>query len=275
VYPGPIIDTHTHPRINDRHQMSASRHTADDYAGRVSRTGVVKAAALTIAHEGRLPETADDNDGVLALSVQFDGFFFPACSVHPRDGEAALDELDRVAAAGARWLKLHPNTQEFDVDDAAVRPVVARAGERGLPVLFDAHSPFDPAQPGKFVKLAVECPDTTLILAHAHGQRFADLLVYDTLNKYPWWRRNVYVDISATATQLAGGPFAEQFVWVLRKIGIDRVLFGSDYPFFDPAEAVDAVRSLGFSDTEQAQILHDNAAALLATSNSPAITDGS
>lgn len=275
MYTGPIIDTHTHPLVNDRNQMGADRHTAGDYAGRVSSTGVVKAAALTIAHEGQLSEMAEDNDAVLALADQFGGFFFPVCSVHPRDGEAALEELDRVAAAGARWLKLHPNTQEFDIDDEVVRPVVARAGERGLPVLFDAHSPFDPAQPGKFVKLAMACPDTTLILAHAHGQRFADLLVYDTLNKYPWWRRNVYVDISATATQLAASPFTEQFVWVLRKVGIDRVLFGSDYPFFDPAEAVDAVRSLGFTDTEQARILHDNAAALLATPRSPAVSDKS
>lgn len=277
MYTGPIIDTHTHPLVNDRNQMVASRHAAEDYANRLSHTGVVKAAALTIAHEGRLAETAEDNDAVLALGDKFDGLFFPVCSVHPRDGEAALDELDRVAAAGARWLKLHPNTQEFDVDDAAVRPVVARAGEHGLPVLFDAHSPFDPAQPGKFVKLAVACPDATLILAHAHGHHFADLLVYDILNKYPWWRRNVYVDISGTAAQLAGGPFAEQFVWVLRKFGIDRVLFGSDYPLFEPGEAVDAVRSLGFSDTELAQILHDNAAALLAasTSSPPAVNDGS
>ena len=62
---------------------------------------------------------------------------------------------------------------------------------------------------------------------------------------------------------LAGGPFAEQFAWVLRKVGIDRVVFGSDYPLDDPLAAVRAVAVLGFTDEEQAAILHDNAAALL------------
>ena len=62
---------------------------------------------------------------------------------------------------------------------------------------------------------------------------------------------------------LAGGPFAEQFTWVLRKVGVDRVVFGSDYPLDNPLDAVRAVAALGFTDEEQAAILHDNAAALL------------
>lgn len=44
-------------------------------------------------------------------------------------------------------------------------------------MLFDAYSPFDADQPGKFVKLAVGCRETQLILAHMHGPQFAQLLV--------------------------------------------------------------------------------------------------
>lgn len=263
MYTGPIIDTHTHPLINGRQRMADFEHTGRDYADKVDGTGIARVAALTMAHEGELTETAEDNDAVLGLAEEFDGFFFPVCSVHPRDGQAAAAELDRVAKAGARWLKLHPNTQQFDVSDEAVLPIVRQAGELGMPVLFDAYSPFDPAQPGKFVNLAMACQDTTLVLAHAHGPGFPSLLVYDILAKYSWWKRTVYIDISATAPMLAGSPFAEQFVWILRKVGIDRVLFGSDFPFYSPTEALEAVRSLGFTDEEQASILHDNAASLL------------
>jgi predicted TIM-barrel fold metal-dependent hydrolase len=73
------------------------------------------------------------------------------------------------------------------------------------------------------------------------------------------------VDISATANLLAGGPFAEQFVWVLRNFGIDRVIYRSDYPVGD----LEAAKSLGFSDAELAAVLHDNAAALLAPAPGP------
>jgi predicted TIM-barrel fold metal-dependent hydrolase len=141
--------------------------------------------------------------------------------------------------------------------------VVRRAAERGLPVLFDAYSPWDADQPGKFVNLATAVPESRLILAHAHGPGFPQLLVYDILARYPWWGRNVWIDISVTGPMLAGGPFAEQLRFVLRKVGTDRVVFGSDYPVDDPLEAVRAVAELGFTDEEQAAILHDNAAALL------------
>ena len=245
-------------------QIVATPHPPEAYRSLVSFTRVARAAALTIAPAGDLDATRAKNDGVLRLARESGGFFYPVCSVHPADGAEALEELDRVARAGAAWLKLHPNTQHFDVADPSVEAVVRKAADLGLPVLFDAYSPWDADQPGKFVDLAMAVPESRLILAHAHGPGFPQLLVYEILARYPWWRRRVWFDISATGPLLAGGPFAEQFTWVLRKIGIDRVVFGSDYPLDDPLAAIRAVATLGFTDDEQAAILHDNAAALLA-----------
>lgn len=71
-------------------------------------------------------------------------------------------------------------------------------------------------------------PGSRLILAHAHGPSFPQLLV-----------------------------------WVLRKVGTDRVIFGSDYPLGDPLQAVQAVNQLGFNDSELEAIVHGNAAELI------------
>jgi predicted TIM-barrel fold metal-dependent hydrolase len=264
VYDGPIIDAHTHPMLDPEAQIVASPHPPEAYLDLVRGSRIRHAAALTIAPGGDPKRTSARNHAVLRLAGDSDGFFYPVCSVHPADGAAAAEEIDRVAAAGAAWLKLHPNTQEFDVADPAVEAIVRRAAERELPVLFDAYSPWDASQPGKFASLAMAVPEARLILAHAHGPGFPQLLFYDVLARYPWWQRNVWVDISVTGLMLAGGPFAEQFTWVLRKVGTDRVIFGSDYPIDDPATAAAAVAKLGFTDEEQAAILHDNAAALLA-----------
>jgi hypothetical protein len=160
-------------------------------------------------------------------------------------------------------LKLHPNTQEFDVSDAEVLSVVKRAAARNVVVLFDAYSPFDANQPGKFVRLALEVPEARLVLAHAHGPRFPDLLVYEALSRYPWWQRNVWIELSATAPLMADGPMAETFAWVLRKVGIDRLLFGSDYPMDDPRAAVDACLQFGFSRAELERVFFRNAVDLL------------
>jgi uncharacterized protein len=183
--------------------------------------------------------------------------------VHPFDGPGAAAELERVAAAGATWVKLHPNTQDFDVAAPEVTAVVEVATRLGLPVLFDANSPWDRNQPGKFIQLAMRVPECRLILAHAHGPDFPSLLAYEVLSRYPWWPRQVWIDVSATASMLSGSPFAEQFVWVLRKVGTDRVVYGSDYPLDDPVASLTAVRALGFNDDEVRAIVHDNAAALL------------
>jgi uncharacterized protein len=244
-------------------QIVAVPHTPEAYRSIVRGSQVKHAAALTIARCCELDKTRSRNDAVLKLAEDSGGFFFPVCSVHPADGPSALREIDRVAEAGAAWLKLHPNKQRFDVADPAVLAVVRKAAEHGLPVLFDAYSPWDANQPGKFVNLASAAGEARLILAHAHGPGFPQLLVYDILGRYPDFQRNVWIDISVTGPMLAGGPFAEQFAWVLRKVGIDRVVFGSDYPVDNPLDAVASVAELGFSDTEQAAILHDNAALLL------------
>jgi predicted TIM-barrel fold metal-dependent hydrolase len=263
VYHGPVIDAHTHPMLDPESQIVAEPHPPEAYRALVEGSQISQAAAITIAHRGDLDRTRARNDAVIKLARDSDRFFFPVCSVHPGDGRDALEEVDRAAAAGAAWLKLHPNTQGFDVADPAVEKVVSRATEHRLPVLFDAYSPWDANQPGKFVNLAMAVPESRLILAHAHGPGFAQLLVYDINARYPWWGRNVWIDISVTGALLAGSPFAEQLTWVLRKVGIDRVIFGSDWPIDHPLAAVRAVTELGFTDEEQAAVLRHNAESLL------------
>jgi len=261
-YSGPVVDAHTHPRLRGFPAIRTTPHGPDDYLRAARGLGIRYAAALVMAPRGDLERVRTWNDQVLALKGRASTRFFPVCSVHPADGEAALNELDRVARAGARALKLHPNTQQFDVSDTTVRDVVERASERGLPLLFDAYSPFDADQPGKFVRLAMEVPKSRIILAHAHGPRFADLLVYEFLARYDWWGRNVWVDLSATGPLFARSPYRDQFVWVLRRVGIDRLLFASDYPFDEPSDAVRAIGGLEFSPPELARIFCTNATRL-------------
>jgi predicted TIM-barrel fold metal-dependent hydrolase len=264
IYDGPVIDIHAHlaatadDLVNDRHSVGAAA-----LAKAVGVDRVAHATAIVIAGRGDPVRTAAANDASLVAAGETDGFLIPVVSVHPHDGATALAELDRVAAAGARVLKLHPNTQAVDTADDAVAEVVARATEHNMVVLVDGWSPFDAQQPGKFVKLAMAIPDAKIILAHMNGPGFADLMVFHVLAKYSWWRRNVWFDLSATAPMLAGGPYAEQFRWVTRQLGADRVLYGSDWPLYDPAEALSAVRSLGFTEDEERQIFHDNAVRLL------------
>jgi predicted TIM-barrel fold metal-dependent hydrolase len=60
----------------------------------------------------------------------------------------------------------------------------------------------------------------------------------------------------------ADSPFAGQLLWVCRQVGVDRVLFGSDWPLTSLEDAATSVRRLGFSQAEQAQVFRENAEAL-------------
>lgn len=259
---GPIIDAHTHIQLPGSPPIFGGAHAAADYLRLSKGLDIRHAAAFVMAPRGDLPKTRALNNNVLSLAQEHSGRFLPICSVHPSDGSEALLELNRVAAMGAKGIKLHPNTQQFDVADPTVTAVVTRATEHKLPVIFDGYSPFDANQPGKFVQLAMAAPEGRIIIAHALGPQFPNLLVYEFLARYPWWRRNVWIDLSATAPLLARSPFAESFAWVCRKLGVDRLLYGSDYPLDEPKNALEAVTSYGFSKEELSAILYKNAAEL-------------
>ena len=55
----------------------------------------------------------------------------------------------------------------------------------------------------------------------------------------------------------------EAFTELVRAFGADRVLFGSDSPWTDQKQSLDAFRALPLTDAEQAAVLGGNAADLL------------
>ena len=162
-----------------------------------------------------------------------------------------------------RVVKLHPNSQKFDVGSPEVKAVVAKAAELHLVLLFDGYSPFDADQNGKFLML-IEHPTARMVLAHAGAPRFLEMSIFGMLRKFSYYKRNVWFDLSMIAHIFADSPYEDELVWVTRLIGTDRMLFGSDYPVDSPSHAIADLMRLGYTAEEQQQILHDNAAALLA-----------
>src|SRR5699024_4764908 len=61
----------------------------------------------------------------------------PFGSVHP-DSPNALSELERLAKAGIRGIKLHPDYQHFFVDDEKMFPIYKKIAELGFITVFHA-----------------------------------------------------------------------------------------------------------------------------------------
>lgn len=215
------------------------------------------------ALEGKPEAIRASNDAIIALA-RANAKLVPVATVHPYDGDAAIAEVRRVAAAGVKLLKIHAHTQKFDNADPRVLAVVRAAGEAGVVVLMDNASIL-PGDNEKLFNLALAAPKTKFIFAHmgAMGFRFWNILKAARTAE-GLFGDNIYFDISATVTLTADSPIEAEFVWTMRNVGIDHILLGSDYPQFSLAQNVAALEKLGLTAEEMAKIRYGNARKLLA-----------
>src|SRR3546814_18006876 len=113
------------------------------------------------ARQGDLDAIRAGNDGVIALAARHPEVV-PIATVHLYDGQAALDELARVAAAGVRVLKIHALTPGFDVFDPRGTALLRRAGPLRMTVLTD-HANILPWDSDQQFHLLVRVPGTYYI----------------------------------------------------------------------------------------------------------------
>lgn len=256
----PVFDPHVH-----LHRAEAS---VRQYQEQVKQTGRPLAGFGAMwfggpnqAPAGQIEQTRASNDALMALAAKTPGML-PIVTVHPYDGPSAITELERVAARGARVLKIHAHTQKFDVTDPRVLTLVRRAGELGMVVMME-NANILPGDSENLFNLALACPKTKFLFAHLGGLnfRFWNILALARTAEN-LFANNIYFDISGPLTLAAGSPIQDEFVWTVRNVGIDHVLLASDFPQVTPSQALAAFDKLGFSEEEKAKISHGNARAL-------------
>jgi predicted TIM-barrel fold metal-dependent hydrolase len=213
------------------------------------------------ALQGDPSQIRAQNDTLIALASKHPAMV-PIATVHPYDGTAALEELERVARRGVTALKIHPHTQQFDVGDPRVLQLVRHAGTLGLVVIID-NANIIGGDSERLFNLAVQSPKTRFVFAHIGGMnfRFWNVLALARTTK-DFFMDNIYFDISGTVVLAADSPIEEEFVWTVRNVGVDRVLLGSDYPQWSLAKTLDALERLDLDASEKARIRYTNAAGL-------------
>ena len=155
------------------------------------------------------PFTRPDNDSVLEAAKAHPERFIPFAFLNPALGQEAHDEFDRTVAAGVRGVKLHCWLHDYRLTDAI--PLLQRCQRAGLPIL--AHLGLGPAEDVEAVLDA--CPRLKLVLAHGGIPHFERL----------WRLPRVRFDVALR-------PLVSESTVrrLLRAVGADRVIFGSDAP---------------------------------------------
>jgi uncharacterized protein len=251
---GQLVDAHAHYESAGQ-LRSRSGQKAGNLPEEMAQAHVERAVLLAVP-----PPLADAagvqkaNEQLAAFVRAHPGHFLSIAALPSTDTEAALRETERVAPLGFAGVKLSP--ERLDLGGAEVRALVARAAALKLVVYIEGWWPDAAYEVGK---LALALPQARLILTHLGGVRFSDVLLFRVLDLHPFTPRNVWFDLSGVAPLYVDSPYASQLLWVCRQVGVDRILFGSDWPLTSLDEAASSVRRLGFTSKEQALIFRDNA----------------
>jgi uncharacterized protein len=251
------FDVHVHLHHGESSLAQYEAQAAKD-GKKITGYGLMWFGGPNQALQGNPADIRAHNDQLLALAAAHPKAM-PIATVHPYDGEPALAELQRIASKGVKVLKIHPHTQKFDAADPRVLTLVRRAGELGVIVLMDNASIL-PGDCEKLFNLALAAPKTTFIFAHLGGMNFRFWnIIAAARTAEGLFGENINFDISATVAMVADSPIKDEFVWTLRNVGVNHVLFGSDFPQFSPAQNLNALDRLGLTAEETKAIRFENA----------------
>ena len=193
-----------------------------------------------------------------------DGRFLPFIGVNPKymAVEKIEEELRWGVAAGAVGVKIIPSRLRMYADEPGLWPVYSLCEELGLVLLSQAgkYGPSgwrngDPyGRPGYFRHVLRRHPNLALILAHLGDGYESE--VGQLVREYP----NVYTDTSLrlSGVMTRGRPSPGAVVEMLRSIGTEKVLFGSNYPFANPAGYAATLQQLPLSAEESRAIGWEN-----------------
>jgi predicted TIM-barrel fold metal-dependent hydrolase len=205
----------------------------------------------------------EHNDYLIETVRRFPDKLIGFACVQPLDAKDA-QELERCLNAGLMGLgEIGPDGQKFDIEDKRILAASAEVlQQHDRPLLVHSSEPMGHAYggkgqtfPWKLLKLAQNFPDLKIVLAHWGG----GLPFYELMPEVYEATRNVWYD-TAASTYLYRFDI---FPVASRLVGMERILWGTDWPLLSQAKFLARVRAAGLSPQEEEAVLGGNAARLL------------
>jgi uncharacterized protein len=181
----------------------------------------------------------------------------PFCSIHPDDPEV-LAHITQIRQEGFRGIKMHPFYQNFYLDEPRMMPLYERMSREGLMLVmhcgYDIAFPEERrADPAQILKITRLFPELKFIATHMGSwnqwDEVAEILAGE----------DIYIEISF-ALELLEPAKAKSILLSHRQ---DRLLFGTDSPWTDQANALRLLRELELPAERLESMLGKNAENLL------------
>lgn len=171
-------------------------------------------------------------------------------TIHP-DSEDQEEDIKHIIELGLVGIKIHPDIQKFKIDDYRCLKVYELCEKYNLPILFHTgDNRYDYSNPNRLVPILEIYKDLKVIGAHFGGYTVWD----EAVEKYKSFE-NFYIDVSSSLMYIT----KEKAMEYIDIYGVDRVLFGTDFPMWNPKEELDRFMSLPLSKNDKIKILSENA----------------
>jgi predicted TIM-barrel fold metal-dependent hydrolase len=236
-----VFDAHTHVGVDiDGRRMSAAGMKA-----RMDAANVYTRIIFPLHDPTARDDYSGPNDVVWAAHEEYQGAFVPFFRLNPhKDYEA---EFERCVQRGFKGLKLHPVSQEFELDDTRVARLFEMAAATDLPILV--HAGFAMERIVEPLLPTVErLPELRLILGHA---AMVELLAATrAFSDYP----NVLFETSVVK--------AKDLYVLFCSMDPARICYGSDIPYGDLPSTLHATLlaadAAGLTEKELSGVLSGN-----------------
>jgi len=181
------------------------------------------------------------NDETLAAAAQ-QGQLIPVLTVDPRQYLDCREEIARCLSAGIRLFRLFPREQGWSINSEPFEQIVSQLRGHGAVLILSTGEWGTASAVGRHTA----DQDLAVLLTDTHYTQMAETLA--ALRRWP--------QLHALTNRLATTGAVELMV---REVGCERVLFGSDTPTRPLQCALNAVWFADISEEERAAIFSGNA----------------
>lgn len=192
------------------------------------------------------PDYRKGNDEMLDAVKTYPGRFLGYVCINPYYRSEMEAESERcMVQQGVIGYKFHPGFSGAPMDHPAYLDACGRAGKHHQPILIHVWGVGDVAM---IKKLAELYPDTIFIMGHAGADFDGMAMACEVARIHP----NAYIDTALSVAYQGNAEFLAEGA------GADKLLYGTDLPFFDMSHVFGKVALSTLTETEKQQVLGGN-----------------
>ena len=248
IYPEKIADKAVHGTDTFYNIVSKRKGTAKDLIDEMHSSKVDKFIVQSVATTPRQVKSINE---FVAREVELYSEFLVGLGTLHQDSQTMEEDVLHLLELDLKGVKLHPDIQNFKIDEERYFPIYELCEKHSLPILMHTGDyRYDNSNPNRVIPILETFKDLTLVGAH-----FGGWSIYDEASKQLCKYDNFFVDCSSAFYALDKSDAKT----IINRYGADKVLFGTDYPMWEASEELEYFFSLGFSEEDNKKMLSENA----------------